>query len=64
MNTVLEFRQRRLEALLKPRDEFCWECGCGSQHFLLIKGGDVVCVECEMICTRLRHFDTTVPFNA
>lgn len=41
--------------------EYCWECGCGSQQFILLRGGEVVCYDCEMTCTRVRHFDTTEP---
>ena len=64
MNTVVEFRQRRLGAILKHEKEYCWECGCGSQQFLLMKGGEIVCFDCEMICSRLRCFDTTVKSDA
>lgn len=35
----------------------CWECGCGSQTFVLLAEGDVMCSECKAIMIDLRHFE-------
>lgn len=37
--------------------EYCWTCGCGSQSFLLIPDGSVVCHECNCILERFNIVD-------
>lgn len=36
------------------KEEGVWQCGCGGQTWLLLENGRCVCVECDMITTRLR----------
>lgn len=63
MGNVVELKKQKppMEPARLVKLEYCWECGCGCQQFILLRGGEVVCYDCEMTCTRVRHFDTTQP---
>lgn len=42
----------------KSSPEYCWECACGCQQFILLINGDVLCPDCNYIQTRIQSFDT------
>ena len=58
MGKVIEFKKQE-----ETIPEYCWECVCGSQLFILMANGDVECKECGRIQNNVRSFDTRIPFN-